>query len=87
MLKTTQPKNQHRGRLDVIIDILQVAKKGAKKTKIVYGANLNFEMLERYVKDLTRMGLIKQEGNEWRTTEKGKNAVQYFRAGFRRFGL
>ena len=33
-----------RGRLDIIIDILEIAKEGVNKTSIVYGANLNFQI-------------------------------------------
>jgi predicted transcriptional regulator len=41
--------NNMRGRLDIIIDILEVAKKEVHKTGIVYGANLNFQLTEKYL--------------------------------------
>jgi len=45
-----------RGSLDITADILRRALNGALKTRIVYGANLNFRMLNRYLERLEKSG-------------------------------
>ena len=47
-----------RNDLDICADILRVAKKGAKKTQIVYKANLNFKIVKKYLKRLLENGLL-----------------------------
>ena len=42
-----------RNDLDICADILNVTKNGAKKTQMVYKANLNFNIIKRYIKRLT----------------------------------
>lgn len=61
-----------RGRLDIIIDILEVAKKGESKTAIVYGANLNFQLTEKYLALLMKNGFIDNRQDKYVTTDKGK---------------
>ena len=50
---------ERRGRLEIIADILLVARGEAKKTAIVYKANLNFKKVERYLPYLEEKGLIR----------------------------
>jgi len=63
---------ERRGRLEIIADILLVAKKGEKKTAIAYKANLNFNRVENYLSYLEEKGLIEHTGGEYKTTGKGK---------------
>lgn len=44
---------------------------GAKKTHIVYGANLNSTIASKYLSRLTEKQLIEQKGNMFITTDKG----------------
>jgi predicted transcriptional regulator len=60
-----------RGSIDIIADILSVAREGAKKTQIVYQTNLNFTRLERYLPPLVDKELINNVDGEYKTTEKG----------------
>ncbi len=41
-----------RNDLDICADILTAARAGAKKTHIVYGANLNFKLVRKYLRRL-----------------------------------
>ena len=69
---------ERRGRLEIIADILSVAMKEAKKTEIVYRANLNFKRAGKYLLYLEEKGLI-ENGNmsrEYRTTEKGREFLR-----------
>ncbi len=45
---------------------------GAKKTQIVYGANLNSTIANKYLERLEDKQLIEQKGNMFVTTDKGK---------------
>jgi len=81
--------SQRRSNLEIVAEILKIARKGAKKTRIVYGANLNFKMLEEYLEKLGKAGLIaNHEGNGGliRTTEKGVEYLQQF-YGLQEFGI
>ncbi len=51
----------YRGRLDIIADILNVASRDAKKTQIMYQANLSYKVLQRYLADVARAQLISFE--------------------------
>ncbi len=54
------------------MEILKAALEGAKKTHIVYNANLNFDMVNRYLEMLEEKGMIERKGNLYVTTAKGK---------------
>ena len=80
---------QRRSRLEIFAEILHIAKRGAKKTRIVYGANLNFKTLKGYLEELEKAGLIEycsDDGGLIRTTEKGKRYLQQFNV-LRELGL
>jgi predicted transcriptional regulator len=48
----------YRGRLDIIADILQVVSGDAKKTQIMYQANLSYRVLQRYLAEIAGASLI-----------------------------
>jgi predicted transcriptional regulator len=81
--------SQRRSNLEIVAEILRIAKKGAKKTRIVYGANLNFKMLGDYLNKLEKAGLVansQSNGGLIKTTEKGKEYLQQF-YGLKEFGI
>ena len=59
--------------MDICHDILKVAQGGAKKTKIVYQANLNFKIVRKYLGRLLEKGLIeyKEDVRLYFTTDQG----------------
>ena len=59
--------------MDIMADILRAASSGAKKTWIVYRANLNFNIFNKYLSQLTENGLlmIRRGSVIYETTEKG----------------
>ena len=61
-----------RSRIDIIIEILEVAKAGVNKTSIVYRANLNFTLAEKYLELLEMQGLVENKSDKYITTENGK---------------
>jgi predicted transcriptional regulator len=61
-----------RDKLEIIKSILLLCMNGgAKKTKIVYKANLNFKSADVYLKLLMDQKMIIKENASFRTTPKG----------------
>ena len=71
----------YRSRLDIIADILQVASQKAKKTQIMYQANLSYKVLQRYLKDVTEASLIRLETEEqcYVLTRKGREFLEAYK--------
>ena len=70
---------ERRGRIEITADILSVAREDAKKTQIVYKANLNFKRVEAYLPYLVDKGLIENRGGIYKTTEKGKEFLHNYK--------
>ena len=60
-----------RSKLDIYADILKVARDGAKKTQIVYKANLNFKIIKEYLSILMLKGLVDNSDQDFITTKQG----------------
>ena len=69
-----------RNDLDICADILKVAKAGAKKTHIVYQANLNFKLVKKYISRLSESGFLETDngGSLYLTTEKGSDFLESY---------
>ncbi|MDP2901259.1 MAG: winged helix-turn-helix domain-containing protein [Candidatus Bathyarchaeota archaeon] len=72
--------------MDICRDILQLTRNGAIKTRIVYGANLNFEIVKGYLSKLLSLGLLEESRKGYRTTEKGLDFIESYEE-LSRFGL
>lgn len=77
---------KRRNNVDIMADILRVAKGGAKKTWIVYKANLNFKIVKDYLSELMARGLLSsaEKSNMYWTTERGLDFLEQYDS-FRRF--
>jgi len=67
---------ERRGKLEIMVDVLSTAREGARKTEIVYKANLNFNRAEKYLPFLKEKGLMENSGPVYKTTEKGKEFLR-----------
>jgi len=67
---------KRRSKFDIIIAILDVVSGGATKTKIVYKANLNFNLATKYLDFLLEKGLIIVDGSSYVITEEGKTFLE-----------
>ena len=65
-----------RSSIEIIAEILRMAKHGAKKTRIMYLCNLSFDATKEYLTFLLKAGLLRI-GNSFHTTEKG---IQFLNA-------
>ena len=68
-----------RNDLDIMADILEIARLGAKKTWIVYKANLNFKIVKDYLANLMEKHLIEWDGKLYHTTDRGLGFLEEFR--------
>jgi len=69
----------YRSRLKIVADVLSVAKGSAKKTQIMYQANLSYKLLTRYLRFVLEAGLIKlRDGNCYELTPKGFEFLRKF---------
>lgn len=77
----------YRSKFDIIADILFVVKRGeAKKTQIMYGANLSYKVLTKYLTEVIESRLIRVEHqrNCYVLTEKGREFLERYREYLRR---
>ncbi len=67
---------KRRSKFDIIVAILDVVSGGATKTKIVYKANLNFNLATKYLDLLLEKGLVRTDGSSYEITEEGETFVE-----------
>lgn len=78
---------EKRGELEILRDILELAIRGERRTRIMYRANLSYEMLNRYIGVLVERGfLVPAENGAFTVTDGGhalladvERVVRYFR--------
>jgi len=69
----------YRDRLQIIADILSIAGTRAKKTQIMYQANLSYRLLCRYLKVVMKADLICfEDGNCFILTKKGQDFLDRY---------
>ena len=70
----------YRRRLDIIADILNVASRNAKKTQIMYQANLSYKVMQRYLAEIAGAQLIsfENEGQHYSLTGKGREFLEAY---------
>ena len=70
-----EEKTKRRDKLNIIAEIVQIARTGALKTQIMYRANLSFSQLGEYLTFMSTAGLLKkydESGREvYGATKKG----------------
>jgi predicted transcriptional regulator len=71
----------YRDRLDIIADILNVVSREAKKTQIMYQANLSYKVLQRYLNEIASASLIRFEDNQqiFLLTGKGQSYLEAYK--------
>ena len=75
--KKTSSKN--RNSLDIVREILSIASAKVCKTRIMYGANLSFIQLEKYLSALLRNALLSFDGDSsYLTTTSGKEFLALY---------
>jgi len=67
-----------RSRFEILLDVLFVARNGARKTEIVYRANLNFGRIDSYLSYLADKALIEKSESFYKTTERGNEFLREY---------
>ena len=71
----------YRHRHDIIADILEVASLDAKKTQIMFKANLSYKVLTKYLNEILEASLIsfEHEGQCYTLTNKGHDFLNAYK--------
>lgn len=70
---------KYRSKLQIIADVLSVVRGGAKKTRIMYQANLSHKLLTQYLTDVIKAGLVSFNDTDcYRLTSKGEEFLTMF---------
>lgn len=71
----------YRGRLDIIADILHVVRQNAKKTQIMYQANLSYKVLTKYLTAVSEASLINFEDEKqcYMLTARGREFLEAYK--------
>ena len=72
--------NKHRSQEQIIADILSVVEKEPKKTHIMYGANLSYTLLCKYLDRLLGAGLVKYRRKDrvYELTNRGEHYLDRY---------
>jgi len=73
-----------RSKLKILVDILKVMydEGETKITQILYGANLSYDRLVKYLEELESLGLIEKKnnhGSRYYLTKKGRDFLNEFK--------
>ena len=81
-MMTASERKNNRGKIQIMGDVLTLATSGIKKTHIMYRANLSYEQVYLYLRELISKRLIVQDASSdgvlYRTTEKGREFLLYY---------
>jgi predicted transcriptional regulator len=70
---------KNRDRLSIVAAILEAANSGASKTKIMFGANLSFCLLEKYLDIALKARFIQIKDYKYSLTENGREFLKEYK--------
>jgi predicted transcriptional regulator len=76
--ESLKKREERRGRLEIIADVLFVARYGATTTEIGYKANLNPMQVKSYIDYLEEKGLLEESGPLYKLSERGKGFLREY---------
>ncbi|MGD0424414.1 MAG: winged helix-turn-helix domain-containing protein [Candidatus Bathyarchaeia archaeon] len=84
MANIEKRKRQYRDRIEITANILEIAKDGSRKTRIMYLGNLSFDLVQKYLSQLEQLNLVEVKnapGGErmYHITPKGEHFLSDFR--------
>lgn len=78
-VKAKKNSRSNRSSLDIVKDILSVALVKARKTRIMYQANLSYVQVQKYLHDLLEKELLGHDGNSFYfVTRKGQQFLKLY---------
>jgi predicted transcriptional regulator len=76
---------KNRDRLCIVAAILEAANLGVSKTRIMFGANLSFSLLEKYLGVVLGAGFVRVEGSRYELTLHGREFLGHYRRFHERY--
>ena len=70
---------KNRDRLSIVAAVLKAAADGANKTGIMYGANLSYKLLEKYLETTLSAGFVQVESSGYGLTDRGRDFLSRYR--------
>ena len=72
------PMGGKRDRVEIMAEILGLCLEPRNKTRVMYGTNLSWKMLQNYLSHLQERGLLEAQNNptKYLTTERGRDFVE-----------
>jgi predicted transcriptional regulator len=67
-----------RRRVEILAAVLNSAVRGARKTRIMQLANLNYSLLEKYLEETIELGFLQFGNGSYETTEKGMRFLELY---------
>jgi predicted transcriptional regulator len=67
-----------RSDIDIMASILDEARRGARKTRIMYRCNLSHRQLQAYLKILLDMEFLESQSDFFKTTVKGRKFLDAY---------
>jgi predicted transcriptional regulator len=67
--------------MEIAAGILEIARNGSRKTRIMYLGNLSFDLLQKYLDMLVKLDLLESRSGKEKTyaaTEKGRRFIEDF---------
>jgi len=72
---------KYRTKLQIVADILEISRQGAKKTHIMYKANLSYRLLCKYLAEILDCGLMQVDREDYYVVaSKGEEFLERFAA-------
>ena len=84
MTNPEKHKRQYRDRIEITANILEIAKDGSRKTRIMYLGNLSFDLVQKYLSQLEQLNLVEVKSTPngekmYYITQKGERFLADFR--------
>ncbi|MCI4409126.1 MAG: winged helix-turn-helix domain-containing protein [Thermofilum sp.] len=76
---TVAKRRNKRSKLEIMYSILEKVSNGGKKTHIMYGANLSYDLTVKYLKYLSEKGFVVEDNGIYTLTESGKRLLEVLR--------
>jgi predicted transcriptional regulator len=69
---------KNRDRLCIVAAILEATNSGSNKTRIMFGANLSFKLLEKYLGLVVSLGFVLVDDSVYLVTETGRDFLRQY---------
>lgn len=76
---------KNRDSLSIVAAILEAARYGASKTRIMSSANLSFRLLEKYLDSSVTAGFVRSENSRYILTEQGWTFLKRYQSFMERY--